>query len=110
MKHLFAVIIFLFSFVFHIPAAGQGGKEFMTNGRNLVILIHGFHKGAVDMQFWKDHLSMENTDVLTPDLPTVFESFEYCLEVFCKRANCPMSNVWYVWVLRMPDRNLQILP
>ena len=82
MKHFFCVLIILFSFVLQIQAAEQGEKKIMAaNGRNLVILIHGFHKGAVDMQFWKKHLSMENTDVLTPELPTVFESFERCLEV-----------------------------
>jgi hypothetical protein len=82
MKYFCCVLIILFSFVLQIQAAEQGKNKIMAaNGRNLVILIHGFSRGAEDMQFWKEHLSMENTDVLIPDLPTVFESFERCLEV-----------------------------
>ena len=87
MNRLFFGIICLFSLVFQIQAAEQGGNKNMSaNGRNLVILIHGFHKGAVDMQFWKKHLSMENTDVLTPNLPTVFQSFERCLRCYCRKG------------------------
>lgn len=72
-------------------ACALAGAENGTNLKNeregkkmkektLVILIHGFHKGADDMQFWKKELSPEFTDVLTPDLPTTFSSFEECLE------------------------------
>ena len=82
MKHLFAAIILGICFCFLFPAAAQEKKELMAkNGRNLVILIHGFHKSAADMQFWKDHLSMDNSDIFTPDLPTTYKSFEHCLEV-----------------------------
>lgn len=48
--------------------------------KTLVVLIHGFCKGADDMQYWKKHLAPEFSDVITPDLPTTFSSFERCLE------------------------------
>ena len=54
----------------------QDTKESKT----LVVLIHGFCKGADDMQYWKKHLAPEFSDVITPDLPTTFSSFERCLE------------------------------
>ena len=52
------------------------------NNKILIILIHGFRKGVKDMQFWKSQLaSIENADILTPNLPTTFGSFERCMEV-----------------------------
>ena len=54
----------------------QDTKESKT----LVVLIHGFCKGADDMQYWKKHLAPEFSDVITPDLPTTFSSIERCLE------------------------------
>ena len=46
----------------------------------LVILIHGFCRGAKDMQFWKKCLQPEFPHILTPDLPTTFASFQTCTE------------------------------
>ena len=46
----------------------------------LVVLIHGFCKGADDMLFWKRNLAPEFTNIITPDLPTRYSSFERCLE------------------------------
>ena len=48
--------------------------------KTLVVLIHGFCKGADDMQFWKKALAPEFPNVITPDLPTTFSSFEQCLQ------------------------------
>ena len=45
----------------------------------LVVLIHGFCRGAENMQFWKDSLSDEFPNIITPDLPTTYSSFEHCL-------------------------------
>lgn len=47
----------------------------------LVILIHGFCRGAKDMQYWKKHLQNDFPHILTPDLPTTYSSFETCLQV-----------------------------
>lgn len=47
----------------------------------LVVLIHGFCRGAVDMQFWKKTLEQDFAHIITPDLPTRYGSFEQCLEV-----------------------------
>ena len=46
----------------------------------LVILIHGFCRGAKDMQFWKRYLEKDFPHILTPDLPTRYGSFSDCLE------------------------------
>lgn len=51
----------------------------MPNGDTLTILIHGFTRGAADMQFWKQVLLPEFPHILTPDLPTTYGSFEECL-------------------------------
>ena len=51
-----------------------------THDKTLVILIHGFCKGADDMQFWKKALAPEFPNVITPDLPTTYSSFEQCLQ------------------------------
>lgn len=48
--------------------------------KTLAVLIHGFCKGAKDMQFWKHTLKNDFSQVITPDLPTKFSSFECCLE------------------------------
>ena len=51
------------------------------NNDTLVVLIHGFCRGAENMQFWKKSLSSEYSNIITPDLPTTYSSFEQCLEV-----------------------------
>ena len=48
--------------------------------QTLVVLIHGFCKGAKDMQFWKRALEPEFPNIITPDLPTRYSSFETCLK------------------------------
>ena len=50
----------------------------ISSGR-LAVLIHGFTRGAVDMQFWKSCLASDFPDILTPDLPTTYGSFEDCV-------------------------------
>lgn len=52
----------------------------MENNDTLVVLIHGFTRGAKDMQFWKKTMLPEFSRVITPDLPTTYSSFECCLE------------------------------
>ena len=47
---------------------------------SLVILIHGFCRGAENMQFWKKALSPAFDHILTPDLPARYGSFESCVE------------------------------
>ncbi|MBR2364501.1 MAG: alpha/beta fold hydrolase [Lentisphaeria bacterium] len=53
----------------------------------LVILIHGFCRGAKDMQFWKKHLKKTFPHILTPDLPTRYSSFERCLQVLTEEIS-----------------------
>ncbi len=53
----------------------------------LVILIHGFCRGAKDMQYWKKHLHKDFPHILTPDLPTRYSSFENCLQVLTKEIH-----------------------
>ena len=48
--------------------------------KTLAVLVHGFCKGAKDMQFWKHALDAEFTEVITPDLPTKYSSFECCVK------------------------------
>ena len=50
------------------------------NNDTLVVLVHGFTKSAVDMQYWKKHLSGDFANIITPDLPTTYSSFEDCLD------------------------------
>lgn len=78
-----AAIIFFSLLMILLPAAEKRKRSVPVtgNGKKLIILIHGFHKGAEDMQFWKRQLQTGNTDVLTPDLPTTFQSFESCLRI-----------------------------
>lgn len=57
------------------------------NDRTLVILIHGFCKGADDMQFWKKSLEPEFPHIITPDLPTTYSSFEQCLQELTASIN-----------------------
>ena len=52
--------------------------------RTLAVIIHGFCKGAKDMQYWKRAVKDEFTTVITPDLPTTFSSFETCVEILTK--------------------------
>ena len=47
----------------------------------LVILVHGFCRGAQDMFFWKSCLHRKFPDIITPDLPTRYSSFETCVEI-----------------------------
>ena len=51
----------------------------MPNGDTLTILIHGFTRGAADMQFWKQVLLPEFPHILTPDLPTTYGSLQLIL-------------------------------
>ena len=48
--------------------------------KNLVVLIHGFCRGADDMLYWKKLLSSDDRDIITPDLPATHSSFECCVE------------------------------
>ena len=54
------------------------------NSNTLVILIHGFCRGAENMQFWKQSLADEFPNIITPDLPATYSSFEKCLDVLSK--------------------------
>ena len=47
--------------------------------KTLAIVIHGFCKGAKDMQLWKRTLEADFSRVITPDLPTKYSSFECCV-------------------------------
>lgn len=75
--------VFLCLLMFILPAAEIKPKSvsMADNGKKLVVIIHGFYKGARDMQFWKRHLQTDGVDIITPDLPTRYRSFEECLEV-----------------------------
>ena len=53
----------------------------------LVILIHGFCREAKDMYFWKRHLHHTFPNILTPDLPTRYSSFEKCIEQLSFQIN-----------------------
>ena len=85
MKNIFLVAVLFFSAA--ALSAEKVETKNMNNGRTLIILIHGFKKGAEDMQFWKKHLSMPDADILTPDLPTTYASFEECLEVLISETD-----------------------
>lgn len=79
------LILILPMLIFSNVHSGENTKMQNSNQndapKTLVILIHGFCKGADDMQYWKRALAPEFTDIITPDLPTTFSSFERCLEV-----------------------------
>ena len=47
----------------------------------LVVLIHGFCRGAENLQFWRKSLSDEFENIVCADLPATYSSFERCLEV-----------------------------
>ena len=51
------------------------------NSDILVILVHGFCRGAKDMFFWKKTLHREFPHIITPDLPTRYSSFETCVDI-----------------------------
>ena len=51
--------------------------------KNLVVLIHGFCRGAEDMRYWMEHLSSDDRDIIAPDLPTTHSSFECCVDKLC---------------------------
>ena len=53
----------------------------MDHSNPLVILIHGFCRGAKDMQFWRKVLEKDFPCIITPDLPTRYSSFEKCVEI-----------------------------
>ena len=59
--------------------------------KTLAVMVHGFCKGAKDMQFWKRALKADFTEVITPDLPTKYSSFEHCVELLTENisAACP---------------------
>ncbi len=46
----------------------------------LVVLVHGFCRGAENLQFWKENLSDEFSNIICADLPATYSSFERCLE------------------------------
>ena len=48
--------------------------------KTLAVLIHGFCKGAKDMQYWKKAMKADFTQIITPDLPTKYSSFECCVK------------------------------
>ena len=50
------------------------------NSDTLVVLVHGFCRGAKDMFFWKSCLSRSFPDLSTPDRPTRDSSFETCVD------------------------------
>ena len=51
---------------------------------SVLVLQHGFCRGARHMQVWRDGLGDMFDRVITPDLPTTHKSFEHCLEVLEK--------------------------
>lgn len=53
----------------------------------LVVLIHGFCRGAKHMRFWRERLGDDFPHIITPDLPTTFSSFERCLEVLTREID-----------------------
>ena len=53
----------------------------------LVILVHGFCRGAKDMFFWKNGLRRNFPEILTPDLPTRYSSFETCVDILTETIN-----------------------
>lgn len=61
------------------------------NSDTLVVLIHGFCRGAENMQFWKKSLIEDFPNIITPDLPATYSSFEKCLDVLsqCIAAAAP---------------------
>lgn len=77
MKRFLLFIILLLTAVHEVSAESQTMQK---HDKTLVILIHGFCKGADDMQFWKKALAPEFPNVITPDLPTTYSSFEQCLQ------------------------------
>ena len=56
----------------------------------LVVLIHGFCRGAADMQVWRRCLAGDFPHILTPDLPTRYGSFARCLEVLTQEISAAM--------------------
>ena len=50
----------------------------------LVVLIHGFCRGAENLQFWRDNLIDEFPNIICADLPATYSSFERCLEVLAR--------------------------
>ena len=92
MKHKFysAALLLLLLLTARSVNAGNATapmSEKEKNNKTLVVLIHGFCKGADDMQYWKKALHPEFTEVITPDLPTTFSSFETCLEKLTAAIN-----------------------
>ncbi len=59
--------------------------------KTLAVMVHGFCKGAKDMQYWKHALEADFTEIITPDLPTKYSSFERCVELLTEEiaAVCP---------------------
>ena len=53
--------------------------EHGTHDDTLVVLIHGFLRGAKDMRFWESALKETFPHILVPDLPASFGSFQEML-------------------------------
>ncbi|MBR1999265.1 MAG: alpha/beta fold hydrolase, partial [Lentisphaeria bacterium] len=60
--------------------AGMKMEKTEKKAKTLIVLVHGYCKGAKDMQFWKEAMLTEGCDIITPDLPTTYDSFEDCVE------------------------------
>ena len=60
--------------------AGMKMEKTEKKAKTLIVLVHGYCKGAKDMQFWKEAMLAEGCDIITPDLPTTYDSFEDCVE------------------------------
>lgn len=60
---------------------GRMSGRMEKNEKTLMILIHGFCRGAKDMQFWRKCLEKDFPHILTPDLPTRYSSFEKCVDI-----------------------------
>lgn len=54
------------------------------NPDTLVVLIHGFCCQAEDMDFWRKSLSRNFENIVVPDMPARYKSFESCLEILCR--------------------------
>ena len=53
--------------------------EHGTQDDTLVVLVHGFLRGAKDMRFWENALKDTFPHILVPDLPASFGSFQEML-------------------------------
>lgn len=54
------------------------------NKNTLVVLAHGFCRGAANMQFWRDSLAEDYPNIICVDMPATHRSFECCLDVLSR--------------------------